>query len=83
MILTGDLGISDVPVLIAAAAHPTLLREKSSGSESVAEMTDMGPDRIIPAESFVSTDPRGAVRLRTGDSSPDNYKPVSVPTLLR
>ena len=44
---------------------------------------EMGPDRIIPAESFVCTDPRGAARLRTGDAHPDSHEPVSVPTLMR
>ncbi len=42
-----------------------------------------GPDRLLPAESFISCDPSVGVRLRTdADRSPDNYPPVSVPTLL-
>ncbi len=42
-----------------------------------------GPDRLLPADSFTTTDPRGAVKLRVGDTLHDDYDPVSVPTLLK
>ena len=31
----------------------------------------------------MTTDPDGAVKLRTSSSWPDNHEPTSVPTLLR
>ena len=42
-----------------------------------------GPDQILPASTFVATDPSAKVKLRTGQESPDDFTPISVPSLLR
>ena len=42
-----------------------------------------GPDRLLDADDFVTTDPNGGVKIRVGETKYDNYKPVSVPTLLK
>ncbi len=41
-----------------------------------------GPDRVLPAASHTTTDPRSAVLLRVGDTPHDSHAPLSVPTLL-
>ena len=46
-------------------------------------MTLNGPDQIIEAETFVATTPESKVKLRTGISKPDDFKPISLPSLLR
>ena len=43
----------------------------------------IGPDRLLPADSFTTTSPDGAVKLRIGDSAPDDYEAISVPTLVK
>ena len=43
----------------------------------------LGPDRLLDATDYVTTDPSAGVKLRVGDTQYDNYKPVSVPTLLK
>ena len=45
--------------------------------------SEIGPDRILPAEAFTATAPDGAVKIRLGQESPDNYEPISVPTLVK
>lgn len=43
---------------------------------------DQGPDQIRPADSYQSTERTGAVKLHVGDTAPDNYEPISIPSLL-
>lgn len=43
-----------------------------------------GPDRVVPAASLISWDVRTPVNLRLDPTkAPDNYPPVSVPTMMR
>lgn len=46
--------------------------------------TNQGPDQVLESDSYVTTDIKGAVKLRIpeGASAPENYTPLSVPTLL-
>jgi len=45
-------------------------------------MSGVGPDRVLPADSFTSVQPDVPVKLRTTEQAPDDSIPYSVPTLL-
>jgi len=42
----------------------------------------IGPDRVLPAEHYTSSDPSQPVRLWMDDQETDRRTPISVPTLL-
>ncbi|XP_065576536.1 long-chain-fatty-acid--CoA ligase ACSBG2-like isoform X2 [Artemia franciscana] len=41
-----------------------------------------GPDQIIPAENYKTTEASGAVKLKIGERGVESIPPISVPTLL-
>ena len=43
----------------------------------------LGPDRLLPATSFTTTDSNGAVQIRTHDHPSSEYPTKSVYTLLK
>ncbi len=44
----------------------------------------VGPDRVLPASSYISTKPDIPVKLRIDPGShPDDAVPISIPTLLK
>jgi len=52
-----------------------------SSTQSVTAMS--GPDQILDSESYVTTDINGSVKLRLGAEAPQNYDPVSLPSMLK
>lgn len=48
----------------------------------MAETIVKGPNKIVPAESYVSIDRNDAVKLRIGDDEISGRDPISVPGLL-
>ena len=62
---------------------PVTLLMDISKTISISFSVMDGPDQILPSERFVATDPGAKVKLRTGQESPDDFTPVSVPSLLR
>ena len=46
-------------------------------------LSGLGPDRITPSENYTTVKADGTVKLRLGDSDPDNREPISVPSLLK
>ena len=40
-------------------------------------------DKILPAEDYISWDPKVPVKLRMGDTAPGNWPPIMVQTMLR
>ena len=46
-------------------------------------MSNVGPDCLLPSVSLSTTEPDGAVKIQTSESFPDNYTPISVPTLMK
>ena len=43
----------------------------------------LGPDQILPAESYTTVNRYGTVKLRTVKNCPENEKPISIPTKVR
>jgi long-chain-fatty-acid--CoA ligase ACSBG len=44
--------------------------------------TIKGPDRVLDAENYTSTDVGTPVKLRIGETGPDAYKPISIISML-
>lgn len=66
-------------------ANVKLGNSSSSSAMSSDGAGAVGPDRVLPADSHVTSDRLGSVRLRVGSAAGgmDAALPVSVPTLLR
>ena len=47
------------------------------------EMTGPGPDRVLPAENWTTSEIDGACRIRIKKEWPANREPLSLPTFFR
>ena len=43
----------------------------------------LGPDRVLPANDYISWDTSDAVKIKMEDSAPGNYPPILVQTMMR
>ena len=43
----------------------------------------IGPDKVLPANNYISWNTSNAVKIRMEDSAPGNYPPILVQTMMR
>ena len=43
----------------------------------------LGPDQILPADSYTTINRYGTVKFRTAKDSSENEKPISIPSKVR